>query len=155
MFWNFGHWFAKIWEQLSEILAELKCIHRDVIKILRLIALKEIDFVQVGGGMNFSIVRGAVGTFTAVLNPASGGQAAGTVPKWAADDTTIVLAPSADGLSCDVTAPTGGTVTTFNLTLTATSSDSAVGDVSASHGISVTEPPPPPLQSIDFVQSAG
>ena len=112
--------------------------------------------------MNFSLVRGTAGTFTAVLNPPNGAQAAGTFPKWdAGGDASIVLNPSADGLSCDVTAPAGSTSTTFNLNITAQSSDPTVGTagvVTAQHAITVTEPvppPPTPLQSIDFVQSAG
>lgn len=152
---------AKIWERLNQIWEDVKCIHRDVVRLLKWIALKEIEIVQVGGGMNFSIVRGAAGTFNAVLTPANGAQAAGSFPAWAADDPSIVLVPSADGLSCEVTAPAGGTLTTFNLSVKATSSDPSVGTtgvVSASHAITVTEPAPPPppaLQSIDFVQSAG
>jgi hypothetical protein len=137
----------------------LNCIHRDLIRILKWIALKEIDFVQVGGSMN--IVRGTGGTFTAVLTPTNGAQAAGTTPQWGADDPSIVLTPSADGLSCQANAPTGSTVTSFNLSVKATSSDPTVGAagvVSATHPVTVSEPTPPPptaLQSIDFVQTAG
>jgi len=108
--------------------------------------------------MNFSLVRGAKGTVTAVLTPTNGAQAAGTVPQWGADDPTIQLAPSADGLSCDVTAPLGGTITTFSLSFKATSSDPTVGTsgvVSATHQFAITEPAAPALQSVDFVQSAG
>jgi hypothetical protein len=147
--------------RLTKIEEILECLHEDVKRMLRWIALKKIDFIQVGGSMNFSIVRGAAGTFTAVLTPANGTQAPSTLPAWAADDTTIVLNPSADGLSCEVTAPLGGTVTAFHLSIKATSSDPSVGVsgvVNANHAITITEPTPPPptpLQSIDFVQSAG
>lgn|GEM_PF-2144543 len=163
------HWFRKIWDKLEEIWEvlvqiwrkleqvwqEILCIHRDIKRLLQWIALKEIDFVQFGGSMNFSIVRGAAGTFTAVLNPVNGAQAAGTVPQWTASDSSVVLNPSADGLSCDATAPAGSTFTTFDLNLKATSSDPAVGVVSVTHTIAVTEPVAPPLQSIDFAQTGG
>lgn len=145
----------KILEIVEEILRIVRCTHLDVIKILKWIALKEIDFVQVGGGMNFSIVRGAAGTFNAVLTPPNGGMASGTVPAWSASDATIVLAPAADGLSCLATAPLGGTLTTFNLSISAQSSDPTVGTVTNSHAIAVTEPAPPALTAIDFVQTAG
>lgn len=108
--------------------------------------------------MNFSIVRGAAGTFTAHLTPANGAQAAGTFPKWSANDPSVGLSPSADGLTCDVLAPVGSTVTGFTLSISAVSSDSTVGTVSNSHSITVTEPAPPPpapLTAIDFVQTAG
>lgn len=104
--------------------------------------------------MNFSIVRGAAGTFTAQLTPPNGAQAAGTVPQWSANDPSVVLSPSADGTTCDVTAPAGSTVTGFTLSLSAVSSDPAVGTVSNSHSITVTEPVPA-LTAIDFVQTAG
>lgn len=152
------HWLKRIWERLGEIFEEIKCIHKDLLRILRWIALKEIDFVQVGGGMNFSIVRGAGGTFTAVLTPSNGAQAAGSTPSWAASDPSVVVTPSADGLSAVVNAPAGSTVTGFDLSFKATSSDPNVGVLSATHTISVTEPtppPPPPLTAVDFVQSAG
>lgn len=146
----------KVLKRLDEIWDVVNCIHADVIRILKWIALKKIDFVQVGGCcMNNSIVRGTAGSFAAVLTPANGAQAAGTVPQWSADDASIVLSPSADGLACGVEAPAGSTVTTFNLKITAVSSDPAVGTVSNSHPISVTEPPPPALQAIDFTQTAG
>ncbi len=108
--------------------------------------------------MNFSIVRGAAGTFTAQFTPPNGAQASGTSPKWSANDASLVLAPSADGTSCEVTAPVGSTVTGFTLSLSATSSDPTVGAtgvVTNSHSITVTEPTPPPLTAIDFVQTAG
>lgn len=152
MFCHFDH---EEKERLKRIERELECVHDDVKRLLRWIALKKIDFIQAGGCMDFSIVRGAAGTFTAQLTPPNGAQAPGTVPQWSANDSSIVLSPSADGLSCDVTAPVGSTVTGFTLSISAQSSDPAVGTVSNSHSITVTEPAPPPLTAIDFVQTAG
>jgi hypothetical protein len=140
---------------LEEILCVVLNIQRDVKQLLRWIALKEIDFAQVGGCMNNSIVRGTPGTFIAVLTPANGAQAPGTVPQWGADDPSVVLTPTVDGLTCTVQAPVGSTVTTFNLSIRAVSSDPTIGTVSNTHPITVTEPVAPPLTAIDFTQTAG
>lgn len=138
---------------------ELRCIHEDLKRILRWIALKKIDFIQLGGcDMNFSIVAGTKGSFAAVLTPASGAQAPGTVPQWSASDPSVTLTPSADGLTCDADVPLSDAAASFDLKVSAVSSDPAVGTVSATHTITVTQPTPPPptaLQSIEFVQTAG
>ena len=108
--------------------------------------------------MNFSIVAGTTGSFAAVLTPAGGAQAAGTFPQWSASDPNVALNPSADGLTCDVAVPLSDTAASFDLKVSAVSSDPAVGTVSATHTITVTQPTPPPpvaLQSIDFTQTAG
>jgi len=142
-----------------ELKRELHCIHNDLIRILKWIALKKIDFVQIGGcNMNFNLVKGTAGTFKAVLSPADGAQAAGSTPQWTSSNASALLAASTDGLSVDVLFPVGDTtVTSFDLSLSAVSSDPAVGTVSATHTISLSEPTPPPtaLQAVDFVQTAG
>lgn len=138
---------------------ELRCIHEDLKRILRWIALKKIDFIQLGGcDMNFSIVAGTKGSFSAVLTPAGGAQAAGTVPQWSASDPSVTLTPSADGLTCDVAVPLSDTAANFDLEISAVSSDPTIGTVKAQHLITVTQPTPPPptaLTGIDFVQTAG
>lgn len=147
-------WFSWVCKKLEEIWLEVVCIHHDVIKILKWIALKKIDFVQLGGcTMNYSIVAGTTGSFAAVLNPANGAQAPGTVPQWSASDPAITLTPSADGTTCDVAVPAAQT-NAFDIDLSAVSSDPSVGTVTAKHTIAVTQPVAP-LQSIDFVQTAG
>ena len=152
----FGYtWLKKIYKIVKHDLEVDECIHRDVIRILKWIALKKIDFIQAGGGMNFSIVRGTAGSFKAVLTPDNGAMAAGTVPSWAADDGSVQVGPAADGLSANIVAPLGSTVTTFNLQIKATSSDPSIGDVANTHAITVTEPVAAPLTAIDFVQTAG
>ena len=139
------------------ICKELRCIHNDIIRILKWIALKEIDFVQVGGGMNYSQVAGTTASFQSVLTPADGAQAAGTKPQWTASDTTVQLVPSADGLSCDAILPLPYLAASYDLTESAVSSDPAIGTLTVTHTITVTQPvpPPPALTAIDFVQTAG
>ena len=142
-------------KKLREIWDVVACTHRDVIKLLKWIALKKIDFVQLHGDIfmptNFTIVAGTKGSFGALLTPPNG--ATSGVPAWSASDASVTLTPSADGLSCDADVPVGNTAP-FDLTLSATSSDSTVGTVSKAHTISVLPPPPPPLQSVDFQQTA-
>jgi hypothetical protein len=142
---------------MRDVMRELRCIHWDVIRILRWISLKKIDFVQTGGcKMNFSIVAGTTGSFAAVFTPDNGAQAPGTVPQWTASDPAITLTPSADGTTCDVAVPAAQT-NAFDLDLSAVSSDPSVGTVAAKHTIAVTQPvpPPAPLTAIDFAQTAG
>lgn len=107
--------------------------------------------------MDFSIVRGSDGTFIAQFTPTNGSQAPGTHPVWTASDASVVLTPSSDGTSCVANAPLGSTLTTFDLAISAISSDATVGTVTNTHTITVTEPTPPPpaLQSIDFAQISG
>lgn len=106
---------------------------------------------------NFSIVAGTSGNFSAVLTPSNGAQAPGTVPQWTSSDSSVALVPSADGLTCDVTVPAGFPAASFDLSISAVSSDSSVGTVTNKHTIAVTQPippPPSPLTAIDFVQTA-
>lgn len=147
-------------KELSEIRKTVECIHNDVMRILKHIALRKIDFEQTGGGMNYSIQAGTKGTFKAVLTPTNGAMAAGTVPQWSASDPAITLVPSTDGLTCDANVPATFTGN-FDLSLSATSSDPTAG-VNGKigpqiHLIQVTAAPPPPpapLTGIDFVQTA-
>ena len=106
---------------------------------------------------NFSIVAGTSGSFAALLTPPGGGQAPATVPQWTSSDASVALVPAADGLSCDAAVPAGFTSTTFDLSISAVSSDSSVGTVTNKHTITVTQPTPPPpapLTAIDFAQTA-
>lgn len=147
--------------RLEKIEQELHCVHEDVKRILRIFALKKIDFVQLGGpDMNFSVQAGQIARFQSILTPVNGTQAPGTHPVWTASDPSVVLSPAPDGSFVDATVPLGSTLTTFNLSISATSSDPTVGAagvVTAAHDIAVTQPPPPPpaLQSIDFSQISG
>ena len=137
---------------------ELRCIHLDLIKVLKWIALKEIDFVQVGGNMNFSQVAGTTATFKAKLTPADGAFAAGEKPQWSTNDATIAVAPTADGMDVDITVPLPYLAPSFNLTVSGVSSDPTIGTVTNTHTITVTQPTPPPpnpLTAIDFEQTAG
>lgn len=140
-----------------ELKRELNCIHRDVIRILKWIALKEIDFVQVGGTMNYSQEAGTTATFQTVLTPSNGAQAAGTKPQWTVSDTTVQLVPSGDGLTCDAILPLPYLAASYDLNVTAVSSDPSIGTVAKTHTVTVTQPVPPPtaLQAIDFVQTGG
>lgn len=155
-------------ERLERVEHETKCIHEDVKRLLRWIALKKISFFQIGkkccccGGcvMDFSIVAGATGSFQAVKTPANGTEAPGDIPQWHSSDPSVVLTPSADGLTCDAAVPAGFTAASFNLSISAVSSDSTQGDngtVGSTHVITVTPATPPtqPLTGIDFVQTAG
>jgi hypothetical protein len=145
-------WFVRI---LKEIRREVHCIHEDVQRILRLLALRRIDFIQSEGSeMITGIVAGSTGSFVALLRPSNGAQAPGTVPAWTSSDASVSLAPSADGLSVVASVPTGFTAASFDLTLTAVSSDAVIGTLTATHTIPVTQPPPPPLSAIDFDQTA-
>jgi hypothetical protein len=145
---------------LHKILHEVECIHEDVKRLLRYIALHKIDFIQVGGNpMNYSIQAGSSGTFQAVFTPPNGTQAPGTSPSWSCSDPSIGLTPSADGTSVVAAVPASNTAS-FTLTLSATSSDptqGVSGVLTAVHTITVTQPPPPPtpLTGVDFVQTAG
>ena len=106
---------------------------------------------------DFSIVAGTNGTFAAVLTPPNGALAVGEVPKWTANDTSIIVTPSADGLTCEAAVPVGATAASFDLEITAVSADASVGTVKAAHTITIVQPPPPPppaLTAIDFVQTA-
>ena len=72
------------------------------------------------------IAPGASGTFTASPVNSLGAPAtlpAGVIPVWTASDATVVLTPSADGLSCAVAVPGADTGTSFTLTATATMPD--------------------------------
>jgi hypothetical protein len=103
---------------------------------------------------DFSIVAGTNGTFAALLTPANGAQAAGTVPQWSASDTSIIVTPSTDGLTCEAAVPVGATAASFDLQITAVSADASVGTVKAAHTITIVQPPPPALTAIDFAQTA-
>ena len=137
----------------------LNCVHEDVKRILRLLALKRINFIQLGGRhMPISgITAGKSGTFAAILTPPNGAQAPGSAPAWKASDPSVMLVPSADGLSCEAAVPLGFTAASFDLAISAVSSDAAIGTVGQTHTIPVTQPPPPPppaLTAIDFDQTA-
>jgi hypothetical protein len=137
----------------------LNCVHEDVKRILRLLALKRINFIQLGGRhMPISgITAGKNGTFVAILTPPNGAEAPGSVPAWKASDSAVILVPSADGLSCEAAVPVGFTAASFDLEISAVSSDAAIGSLSQTHTIPVTQPPPPPppaLTTIDFDQTA-
>ena len=91
-------WFDKEnSEKLRKIEREVECLHRDVQRLLRILSLHRVDFIQLGGCMptDFSIVAGTNGTFAAVLTPANGAQAVGTVPQWSASDSSVIVTPSA------------------------------------------------------------
>jgi hypothetical protein len=134
------------------VLEELAHIRNDIKKILRWIALKDIDFIQDGGCMptDFSVIVGTTGSFAAVLNPPNGTMSG--VPLWSASDASVVLSPAADGLSCVAGIPAGFTAASFTLTLTAISSDTSIGTLTASHNIRADQPTPPALSAIDFIQ---
>lgn len=108
--------------------------------------------------MNFSIVAGTTGTFTAVLTPSNGTFVG--VPAWTCSDPSVVFTPSTDGLSATAAVPAANTAS-FDVSISAQSTDSTQGTnglLTASHTIAVTAAPPPPppaLTGIDFVQSAG
>ena len=106
---------------------------------------------------DFSIVAGTSGSFNAVLTPTNGAQAVGTVPQWSASDSSVILTPSPDGLTCEVAVPVSATAASFDLQITAVSADANVGTVKAAHTITIvqpTPPPPPALTAIDFAQTA-
>jgi uncharacterized protein YjdB len=128
-------------------------ILQGVNQILRLLALRKIDFIQVGGYMptNFSIQPGQTGSFSAVKTPSNGGS---TTPGWSSSDASITLTPSADGLTCEAAVPTGYAAQSFDLTIAAVSTDSSIGLLKATHTITVNPPPPPALTALDFVQTA-
>jgi hypothetical protein len=154
-----SHKNKKILEEIREGVAwcieTTRCIHEDVKRLLRWIALRKIHIKQIGGhGMNFSIVAGTTGSFAAVLSPPNGAQAPGTVPQWSASDPSVTLNPSTDGLTCDASVPLSDTAASFDLKVSAVSSDPAVGTVSSTHTITVTQPTVA-LQAIDFTQTAG
>ena len=159
-------WFDKEnSKKLRKIEREVECLHRDVQRLLRILSLHHIDFMQVpdfnfwGDNMptNFSIVAGTNGTFTAVLTPPNGALAAGEVPKWAASDTSVIVTPSADGLTCEAAVPVGVTAVNFDFDIVGVSADASVGILTSKHTITIVQPPPPPppaLTAIDFAQTA-
>ena len=128
-------------KKLAKIEREVECLHRDVQRLLRILSLHHIDFTQSGGNMptDFSIVAGTNGTFAAVLTPANGAQAAGTVPQWSASDASVTLTPSADGLNCVAAVPATDTAASFDLQITAVSADASVGTVKAAHTITIVQ----------------
>lgn len=75
--------------------------------------------------MNAGIAAGASGTFLAELLD-NGSPLAHTEPPfvpaftWSADDTTVVLTPTADTTGCQVDVPAGDVGTSFTLTVTCT-----------------------------------
>ena len=103
---------------------------------------------------DFSIVAGTNGTFAAVLTPPNGALAAGEVPKWSASDSSVIVTPSPDGLTCEVAVPVSATAASFDLQITAVSADANVGTVKAAHTITIVQPTPPALTAIDFAQTA-
>ena len=136
-------------DHLLRLLEELFC-HR---------ALRAIFIIQVEGEMptDFSIQAGQNGQFAALLIPGNGTQEPGTVPQWSASDTNVIVTPAPDGLTCEVAVPIEFAGASFDLSISAQSSDSAIGTVSGKHTISVSQPPPPPppaLSGIDFVQTS-
>jgi hypothetical protein len=117
-------------------------------------ALRKINYKQVGEKQmptDFSIVAGTSGVFSAVLTPPGGAQAPGTVPQWVASDSSVVLTPTSDGIKVEAAVPAGFSGTTFDLSLSAVSSDSGVGTVSKTHTITVSAAP---LTAIDFGQDS-
>jgi hypothetical protein len=145
-------------KRLEKTEREVECLHRDVQRLLRILSLHRVDFIQLGGCMptDFSIVAGSSGIFNAILTPPNGAQAAGTVPSWSASDASVTLTPSADGLNCVAAVPATDTAASFDLQITAVSADASVGTVKAAHTITIVQPTPPPpaLTAIDFAQSA-
>ena len=116
--------------------------------------LRKINFKQVGAKKmptDFSIVAGTTGSFSAVLTPPNGAQAAGTTPQWSSSDASVALSPSPDGLTLQAAVPATFTGPTFDLTISAQSADPAVGTVTKTHTITVT---PAPLTAVDFAQTA-
>lgn len=148
-------WIVRILKDIREAVHETRA---DVKRVLRILALKRIDFFQVEGiEMITGIVAGTSGTFVAILTPSNGAQAAGSVPQWSSSEAAVSLSPAADGLSVVAAVPSDFAGTSFDLTISAASSDPAVGTVSNVHTIPVTPappPPPPPLTAIDFDQAA-
>jgi hypothetical protein len=150
-------WFdKKNSKKLNRIEREVECLHRDVQRLLRILSLHRVDFIQLGGCMptDFSIVAGTSGTFASILTPPNGALAAGEVPKWSASDSSVIITPSPDGLTCEAAVPVGATAASFDLELTAISADASVGTVKAAHTITIVQPPPPALTAIDFAQTA-
>jgi hypothetical protein len=142
---------------LETIAEEVRRIREDVERLLRHIALTEIEFIQVEGDdmpTNFTIAAGTSGHFVAVLTPPNG--LMNGVPQWASSDPAVVLTPAANGLSCDAAVPATDTNPSFDLTLTAVSSDPTITVAPAVHTITIMQPvpPPTPLTAIDFAQAA-
>jgi hypothetical protein len=142
----------------AKLKREVECMHRDIIRLLKWIALKEIDFVQVGGTMNYSMQAGTSAEFDGQFIPTDG-STDGSTPQWGASDGTVELAPSTDGKKCVATLPLPYLAASFDLTFKAVSSDPTIGPVTKTHTITVTQPPPPPppnpLTAVDFVQVSG
>lgn len=103
------------------------------------------------GGINMitGVLNGGSGKFQATFN---GALQPGSVPSWSVSDPSVVIAPSADGLTCDAAVPAGAPIEAFALSVTGISSNGS--GVTTSVAVPVLAPPPIPATSVVIDQIA-
>jgi hypothetical protein len=89
-----------------------------------------------------SIVAGTSGNFVATPEPPGSQLRSGVLPSWVASDSSVVLSPSADGLSVTAAVPAGDTAPSFTLGISYPRADgvAATGQIT----VTIVQPTPPP-----------
>jgi hypothetical protein len=91
------------------------------------------------------ILAGATGVFQETPLPVGAVIPAGTIPVWAADNTTdVALTPSADGTQVAAAVSATTTITTFNLSV---SNQDGTFLTTVAVPVTPAGPPPPPPQT--------
>lgn len=113
-------------------------------------AATHVTIRQHGGiDMITGIVNGGSGKFQATFN---GALQPGSVPSWSVSDPSVVIAPSADGLTCDAAVPGGAPIEAFTIAVAGLSSNGT--SVATSATVPVLAPPPIPATSVVIDQIA-
>jgi len=131
-------------------LREEKLLLRRLIHLLQRHPATGLTISQIGGPCMAitGIAPGGSGTFQVSLTPAGSVLKTGSVPAWAASDSTVTVTPSADGFTVVVGVPASDSASSFDLRVTATSVDASGNDLPLAAIVTVPvnqAPPPPPV----------
>lgn len=91
------------------------------------------------------IVKGAIGEFNGVPDPAGSQLQAGSVPTWASDNPKTKITPASDGSAVAVQTDAADTATSFNLTQSGVASDGTPISTKVSVPLTGGTPEPPPV----------
>ncbi len=111
----------ELWEGI-EAIKSIASSFRELVRIERIEhAATGFKIHQIIGGNMQSdvkgIVKGATGKFSATTTPVGGLLQPGNIPKWSANDTNLILVPSTDGMSLEVSTVANDPGTSFDLVL--------------------------------------
>jgi hypothetical protein len=140
-------------ERIADALEDIASLLRQI--VFGLHAAKGFSIYQTTEGIMGAItgiVKGSIGQFTGVPDPAGSQLQAGSVPKWSSDDPNTSMTASADGSAVAVQTSATDTATSFNLTQSGVASDGTPISTTVSVPLTGGTPPVTPAKGFNITQ---